>query len=424
MVQKARRKSPSLRQTGIRYLYRLNETFYFRYIPPKAHRALSRRIPKQIKYSLRTVSKSLAIARLGALWAVLDKLPSASTVIELESLYEQLCFAQCNASTGQMLHAIEPLPSCITLQEAWVSYLQGKTWTEKRRQTVEQMFLNIKLFLGDEPVDTYRSRDIERALSSIAKLPQRNRKPYSSMSLEETAGLDVPPELRISDKTVKEHLKLMAGLFSTYLVKEAKLLAKSPTEGVTFKADGKRFGAFTDFEVKEILTGAASKPDWLYWFVMIGAYTGARRSEIARLTKSDFSICNDSKRYYFKVTQGKTAAAVRLVPLSNDLIEAGLIEYLESSRTEYLFDLAHRNPNRVTDLFGSLVTSGNDAYGDRLVFHSLRHTFITKARMAGLPTSLVQQYVGHSVTGAGVTDRYTHRYTIGKLAEVCDTVKY
>lgn len=74
---------------------------------------------------------------------------------------------------------------------------------------------------------------------------------------------------------------------------------------------------------------------------MIGAYTGARRSEIARLTKSDFSICNDSKRYYFKVTQGKTAAAVRLVPLSNDLIEAGLIEYLESSSTEYLFDLAH-----------------------------------------------------------------------------------
>ena len=240
MVQKFQCKKQSLRQTGTRYLYQLNGCFYFRYIPPRAHRELSKRIPKQIKYSLMTKSKSLAMARLGAIWSILDKLPTASTLVELEGLYEQLVTHKGYASVHEGISGVESSASCITLQEAWNRFLHGKTWTDKRRKTVEQMFLNIKLFLGDEPVDSYRSSDIEEAVVEITKLPQRNRKPYSSMSLEHIVGLDVPRELRISDKTVKEHLKLLQGLFSTYLVKELRLLPSSPTDGVAFKADGKR----------------------------------------------------------------------------------------------------------------------------------------------------------------------------------------
>ncbi|CAI8229692.1 MAG: Tyrosine recombinase XerC [Marinobacterium sp. xm-d-530] len=310
------------------------------------------------------------------------------------------------------------------LTEAWDRYIKSKSWKDKRRKNVEQMFLNILLFLGDQPVDSYRQEDIEQALSSIAKLPQRNRKPYSSMLLEDTVGLDVPPEQRISDKTVKEHLKVMIGLFSEYLVKKAKILSSSPTDRVKYKVEVKRFGAFSDLEVTEILRDAKTKPEWFYWFAMLGAYTGARRSEIAGLTRADFGVCSDSKRTYFRITEGKTSSAVRIVPLSRELMESGFLKYLGSIEQERIFETAYRNPNRVTDLFGSLITNATDAYGDRLVFHSLRHTFITKARMAGVSTSLVQQYVGHSMTGGGVTDRYTHRYTVERLAEVCDSVNY
>lgn len=424
VVQKSKRRRYSLQPTGIRYLFRLNETFYFRYTTPQSHIRLSKRIPKQVKISLQTVSKSMAVSRLGALWSILEQMPLASSINHLEMLYAQLKSSTLHETKKQVAFALEQPPSCMSLKDAWVLYLQGKNWKEKRRKNVEQMFLNILLFLGDKPVDAYARNDIEQALSSIAKLPQRNRKPYSSMSLEDTVGLDIPLDLRISDKTVKEHLKIMVGLFSEYLVKELKVLPVSPTDGVTYKTSAKRFGSFTDTEVCEILSGAKNKPVWFYWFAMLGAYTGARRSEIARLTKADFGICNDSKRAYFRITQGKTASSIRIVPLSHELVEAGFLDYLESVDQEQLFDTAYRNPNRVTDLFGSLITSATDVYGDRLVFHSLRHTFITKARMEGLSTSLVQQYVGHSITGGGITDRYTHRYTVQTLASVCDAIHY
>ena len=424
MVQKSKRRRHSLQSTGVRYLFRLNETFYFRYIPPQGHRSLSPRIPSQIKQSLRTNSKSLAVSRLGVFWSLLEQIPLASSVKDLESLYDQLRSSAIHASQNETNLFLYQPPRCMKLTEAWDRYIKSKSWKDKRRKNVEQMFLNILLFLGDQPVDSYRQEDIEQALSSIAKLPQRNRKPYSSMLLEDTVGLDVPPEQRISDKTVKEHLKVMIGLFSEYLVKKAKILSSSPTDRVKYKVEVKRFGAFSDLEVTEILRDAKTKPEWFYWFAMLGAYTGARRSEIAGLTRADFGVCSDSKRTYFRITEGKTSSAVRIVPLSRELMESGFLKYLGSIEQERIFETAYRNPNRVTDLFGSLITNATDAYGDRLVFHSLRHTFITKARMAGVSTSLVQQYVGHSMTGGGVTDRYTHRYTVERLAEVCDSVNY
>lgn len=424
MVQKSNRKRFSLQPTGVRYLFRLNETFYFRYVPPKVHRALSKRIPKQIKLSLRTNSKPLAVTRLGAFWVLIEQASKAASLIELETLYDQLGSSTFSVTENPLVWSQHQSSSCITLSAAWAQYLRGKSWKDKHRKNVKQMFLNIQLFLRDQPVDSYRQSDIVEVLSSIAKLPQRNRKPYSEMPLQDMIDLDVPEELRISDKTVKEHLKIMIGLFSEYLVKEAKVLVTSPTEGVTFKSAVKRFGSFSDSEVSEILDGAKEKPEWFYWFAMMGAYTGARRSEIARLTKSDFDVCKDTGRAYFRIEEGKTLSSVRIVPLGRELLDFGFMEYLASVELERVFDTAYRNPNRVTDLFGSLVPNARDMYGDRLVFHSLRHTFITKARMAGLSTSLVQQYVGHSVTGGGVTDRYTHRYTVESLASVCDVISY
>lgn len=39
-------------------------------------------------------------------------------------------------------------------------------------------------------------------------------------------------------------------------------------------------------------------------------------------------------------------------------------------------------------------------------FHSLRHTFVTRAIEAGVPAAIVRALVGHAT--AAMTDRYTH----------------
>lgn len=62
--------------------------------------------------------------------------------------------------------------------------------------------------------------------------------------------------------------------------------------------------------------------------------------------------------------------------------------------------------------------------GERVVFHSVRHTFITKARSQGTSTVLVQQVIGHEKSGAGMTDRYTHNYQLKDLLPVVDAVSF
>ncbi|WP_198939322.1 tyrosine-type recombinase/integrase [Motiliproteus sp. MSK22-1] len=135
-------------------------------------------------------------------------------------------------------------------------------------------------------------------------------------------------------------------------------------------------------------------------------------------------LCPDTGRHYFVIQEGKTKAARRSVPLHRQLVDDGLLDWLSGDQKALIFPTANQNPNRVTDLFGSLLDKKVNDVGERIVFHSVRHSFITKARAAGVETVLVQQVVGHEKSGAGVTDRYTHCFQLRQLLPVVDAVIY
>ena len=112
-----------------------------------------------------------------------------------------------------------------------------------------------------------------------------------------------------------------------------------------------------------------------------------------------------------------------MVPVHPELERAGLIAWVQETDGP-LFPTAQANPNRVTDHFASLAGVKVNDVGERIVFHSLRHTFITKARAAGVSTVLIQQVVGHEKSGAGITDRYTHSFPLKDVLVVVDAVRY
>ena len=241
--------------------------------------------------------------------------------------------------------------------------------------------------------------------------------------MSELRKLSIPDEDRVSSKYVKDHLKLCQGLFNSYLKNEREVIGVSPTDGLKWEYENKRFGSLTDSEVRGVMGKLKDKPEWFKWFLILGAYSGARRSEIASLTTGDIKQCEDTGRYYFVVREGKTKAAKRLVPIHSEVIKLGFIDWLKECN-ERIFDTAYRNLNRVTDLFGSLLERKVNDYGERLVFHSLRHTFITKARAAGVSDVRIQQVVGHEKKGAGQTDRYTHTFPLKDILVVVDSVSF
>ena len=102
-------------------------------------------------------------------------------------------------------------------------------------------------------------------------------------------------------------------------------------------------------------------------------------------------------------------------------IKDGILDWVKSYNDELLFNIT---PNKVTGLFNTLFEERFNYLGERIVLHSVRHTFITKARAAGISNVLVQQVVGHEKSGAGQTDRYTHTFHLKDVLPVVDSVNY
>jgi len=198
--------------------------------------------------------------------------------------------------------------------------------------------------------------------------------------------MQIPDEDRVSNKTVKEHLKLCQGFFNSYLVKELEVLDQSPTEGVSLDHTNTRFASLGDSQVLDIIQKASGKPEWFRWMLLLAAYSGARRSELSQLRSGDFKICSDTRRHFFVIRRGKTSAARRLVPVHRQLLKNKFIQWVKE-KEGVLFPVAHTNPNRVTDMFTSLLDIRVNDLGERIVFHSMRHTFITKVpKVLGSPS--------------------------------------
>jgi len=81
------------------------------------------------------------------------------------------------------------------------------------------------------------------------------------------------------------------------------------------------------------------------WIIYLGIYTGARRGELAQLRKCDVKLDEQTNRYYLLITDDddsqnlKTDNAKRKIPLHQDLINAGFIDYVDSCSDRVFHEL-------------------------------------------------------------------------------------
>lgn len=130
-------------------------------------------------------------------------------------------------------------------------------------------------------------------------------------------------------------------------------------------------------------------------------YTGLRVGELWNLKQSDVNL----RERYFKVTQSKTDAGIRTVPIAEKI--APFFEYWLSKGTEYVF--TNRQGNKFTD------RNFRDSYWqpimDLLNFehkpHDTRHTCVSLLTEKEVNEKFIRKIVGHK--GKTVTETvYTH----------------
>lgn len=361
-----------------------------------------------------------------AIHAIKHTIDSSYTRLLNEINYEQ---QSQQARFIQIEHDLSPISHYIPEFLQWEE--GGRSRTKEVQQTYSRDLNFLIHVIGDKPINKVAKEDIKEALSFKKCMPVMNKNPYRQWGVEETIqkikeGYEVEDDADlVSSKTVKETLKCYQSFFSSFLFKEKDLLEKSPTENVTLTYESESYAPYTDTQMVDIVNYCRENPSEKTMVILIGAYTGMRLSEICNLTKESIRYDEESGYNYIFIKKGKTPAACRIVPICNKLKSAGLLEHINN------FNIEQKMFSKKTDLITNEIQKireilhipHENEFGQRRVFHSIRHSVITKVRSKQISDPVLQKVVGHQ-TVKSITDRYTHNFPVKDLTCVVDCLDW
>lgn len=172
--------------------------------------------------------------------------------------------------------------------------------------------------------------------------------------------------------------------------------------------------------------------DSWYWVPMIAWYTGMRLDEISSLELDEIEFAGGHWQIQVKPNslRGlKTGSSKRVMPVANELLRLGFVNYVEALRAEgecLLF------PELLPE--SGIGTLGRAFYKTRwthlakqLPFlvegqanHSFRHTAIDAMKAAGIPSEIRADFAGHKLTSE-TEGRYSDAH-MKLLREAADTI--
>lgn len=177
---------------------------------------------------------------------------------------------------------------------------------------------------------------------------------------------------------------------------------------------------FQPAEIVAILQAANAKGDHeLSDLIKLGMYTGARIEELCALKVTDCSWAE------LKITDSKTEAGVRRVPVHSELVE--LVKRLkETSKDGYLlsglsFNKYGDRSNAIGKRFGRLKKFLG--FPDKKVFHSIRKTVVTLLEDAGVSENLTADIVGHEKPRI-TYGLYSGGHSLERMKEAIEKVRY
>lgn len=288
----------------------------------------------------------------------------------------------------------------------------GKKWTqatEKENLAIYKLFIEI---IGDLPIADIDDDHARKYLATLQQLPRNmNKMPeYRGKTLHEIIALNHEP---ISTRSINKNLERISSLFKFATSKRKYDLKYNPFNGLSL--DDSKAKKREPFTVDELvrLFGAAEhaqrkyKSAYAYWLPIMGLFTGARLNELCQLHLADFEVIDGihciNIRDEEEGQRVKNKNARRLIPIHDQLIEVGLVRYVERLRAEgqeRLFPTLRFYEKggygkKPSEWFGQFRRRCGITENHTKAFHSFRHTFISSLLSDGVPELLVAQVVGH-----------------------------
>lgn len=311
-------------------------------------------------------------------------------------------------------------------------YLASLRKKGRGEQYLSEIGTKVRIFvctIGDKPVHEYGKTDLLHYRDLIDQMPfdaikhLKTDDPKAAIALNKARAVPLPP---ISPTTVNsKYLTVIRGLFG-YLVQKG-ILAANPVTGVSSEqvVDGEEL---LDVEIRlpftaemeaAIFREASKKPKNSadYWWPRINARQGLRLQEFTQLCVSDFrmlhgrmcidllhfdydDLCHTVRKDELRL---KSAAARRIFPLAQAVIDDGLLDLIERRRRQdgpnaRLFP--KEKPDRFGNTSSALSKRANRIVRSvtsdaRYVAYSARHLFAQRCDEAGIPISIRNMFMGH-----------------------------
>ena len=312
-----------------------------------------------------------------------------------------------------------------------------KRWTAKTAQENKAIFALLLRIVGDIDISNYDKEVHGVYRNTLLKLPKNiNKDPrYIGKSIQQI--IDSDPN-RASITTTAKQLQRVSALLG-WAVNHGHITS-NPATGTAIHikknpSDERR--VFSNDDLTKLFNssefGGAKQSAYQYWMPLIALFSGARLNEIAQLEIVDFKVVDgidvmsvnndgDNKRI-------KSHAGIRLIPLHEELIRLGILDYVS--------DLAQKGHPRLfpelskqRDGYGAAASKWFARYRKRCgiteqgkVFHSFRHTVANQLKQSGTSIEKVAAIMGH-VDESETFGRYGKTYHPSVLAVVINTLSY
>lgn len=301
-----------------------------------------------------------------------------------------------------LTQALEALPSsrCGThLEQAKEDFLGERTTTVSEKGTLPKLKGVLKAF-----IDFAGNIDVAMVQPALIK-------DYKKKLLADKKAAT----------TINDHLVVLTGFFD-YCIDNKVTTMINPVRGLLIPRAHNKAESYEPFKLPEVqkifqpmlYVKKMKLPDF-YWGPLVALFTGARAEEIASLDLEQ--IYPENGIWIIDILEGKTENAVRKVPLHDQLLALGFVEYvqcLQKAGYKKLFPHLQDGKNgykkNMCRMFGEYLDLPEVNIVDPLkVFHSFRHTVVTKLTGAGVNEGLKRAMVGHDIdTKTSAHDDYTH----------------
>ena len=304
-----------------------------------------------------------------------------------------------------------------------------ETNTEQQKRATFELFA---AFMRDRPIRQVTRGDAASFFDQLRQLDPN----WARTGKKHADGYKIDwPELLskfggrergLSDNTVNRHANTLSELWRWAEGRE-HCEGKNPFEGhrrsLRVGKNKHSYVAWTTEELRTLFSPPPKRAD-LAEVMIVALFTGMRLNEIASLKFGQFG--EEGGVRYIDVTDAKTTAGIRKVPLHRSL--GWLWERAEgadaSARVWPKF--SPEGPGRPGGDAGkdfSRFKRGKGFEDRTKVFHSFRKNFVGQLEEAGVPQNEVAELVGHEKTGMtfGV---YGRKLSMGRMAEVVSLIDY